>query len=237
MSTYVLIHGAWHGAWCWEKVVAVLEREGHKAITLDLPGHGKDTTLSQEISLQSYVERVCQVLDAQSEKVFLVGHSMGGIVISQVAEYRSEKIQMLVYLCGILLRNGQTLLQVFQQDTESLLSPNIIINADQGVSIVREDALKDIFYADCIDTDITRAKSLLRPQPLAPWGTPINITEEKFGRIPRVYIECLADRAVSPSLQKQMYTALPCRQVISMDTSHSPFFCAPEKLVACLTTL
>ena len=62
-------------------------------------------------------------------------------------------------------------------------------------------------------------------------STPISVTEGNFGRVPRVYIECLRDRAIPPALQKRMYTAMACRQVISMDTSHSPFFSAPQALV------
>jgi hypothetical protein len=81
-----------------------------------------------------------------------------------------------------------------------------------------------------------RAKSLLVPQGAAPLAVPLRTSEERFGRIPRVYIECLRDRAISPSFQKDMYTAVPCRNVISMDTSHSPFFSAPEELVAHLTS-
>ncbi|HAA29061.1 MAG TPA: hypothetical protein DCE56_16915 [Cyanobacteria bacterium UBA8553] len=237
MSTYVLIHGAWHGGWCWNKVVPLLEQAGHKVVASDLPGHGDDKTSPSEILLHSYVEHVCQLLKAQSEPVYLVGHSMGGIVISQVAEYQPDKIKTLVYLTAFLLQNGESLSQVAQGDTESLFPPNLIINEAQGSCTVREDAIKDIFYGDCTDTDVAQAKSLLRPQAFAPLNTPINITEEKFNQLPRIYIECLRDKAISPAIQKQMYTALPCQQVISMDTSHSPFFSAPEKLVEHLTGL
>lgn len=215
----------------------LLEQAGHTVVAPDLPGHGDDKTPASEISLHSYVEHVCQILEKQSESVYLVGHSMGGIVISQAAEYQPDKIKTLVYLTAFLLQNGESLYHLAQGDTESLFLPNLIINEAQGSCTVREDAIQDIFYADCTDTDVAQAKSLLRPQSVAPLATPINITQEKFNQLPRVYIECLRDKAISPSLQKRMYTALPCQQVISMDTSHSPFFSAPEKLVEHLTGL
>ncbi len=237
MATYVLVHGAWHGAWCWNKVVPLLEKAGHKAVAPDLPGHGEDKTPIAEVSLQAYTDKVCQVLDAQSDRVVLVGHSMGGIVITQAAEYRPAKIKTLVYLTAFLLRNGESLLQVASGDTEALLLPNLIMAEDQSYSTVRDEALKDVFYGDCSDEDVARARSLLVPQAAAPPAAPMNTTEENFGRIPRVYIECLRDRAISPSVQKRMYTALPCQKVISMDTDHSPFFSAPEELVAHLTSL
>jgi pimeloyl-ACP methyl ester carboxylesterase len=237
MATYVLIHGAWHGGWCWDKVVPLLRKKGHKVEAPDLPGHGKDKTPIREVSLQGYADRVCKVLDAQSEPVILLGHSMGGIVISQTAEYRPEKIKTLVYLTAFLLQNGEFMLQVGGGDTEALILPNLIMAEDQSFATVKEEAIKQVFYGDCSDEDVARAKKLLVPQAAALFGTPINITEKNFGRIPRVYIECLRDRAISPSVQKKMYETLPCRKVVSMDTSHSPFFSAPEALVDHLVSL
>ncbi len=162
---------------------------------------------------------------------------MGGIAITQAAEYRPGKIQTLVYLTAFLLRNGESLLQAAEGDTEALVLPNLIFAEDESYTTVKDEVIKEAFYGDCSDEDVARAKSLLVPQAVAPFATPLSTTEESFGRIPRVYVECLRDRALSPSTQKRMYTALACRKVISMDTSHSPFLSAPEELVAHLTAL
>ena len=83
MSTFVLIHGAWLGAWNWNKLTPLLEQAGHRVITFDLPGHGEDHTPVATISLQSYVDRVTQVLDQQPEPVILVAHSMGTDALGQ----------------------------------------------------------------------------------------------------------------------------------------------------------
>lgn len=237
MSTYVLIHGSWHGSWCWEKVVPLLEQAGHEAMALDLPAHGDDETPVPEVSLRSYADRVCQVLDSRSEPVILVGHSMGGIAISQAAESCPEKIETLVYLCAFLLRDGESLFQLAQEDTESLILPNFIVDEEQGISTIRDEAVTGIFYGDCSAEDAARAKLLLCPDPLAPVGTPISVTQENFGKVPRVYIECLRDRAIGPAAQKRMYEASPCDRVVSMDVSHSPFLSRPEELVSHLTSL
>jgi pimeloyl-ACP methyl ester carboxylesterase len=237
MSTFVLIHGAWHGSWCWDKIIPLLRKEGHKVEAPDLPGHGRDKTPIPEISLQAYTDRVCQILDAQSEPVILVGHSMGGVVITQAAEYRPEKIKILVFLTAFLPQNGESLLQLAGGDTEALVLPNLIMAEDQSYATVREESIKEAFYGDCSDEDVKRAKSLLVPQAAAPFATPVKTSNERYGRVRRVYISCLRDQAISPALQEKMYQALPCEKVITMDTSHSPFFSAPEGLVGHLLSL
>ena len=96
MSTYILIHGAWHGAWCWDKVISLLKKEGHAAVALDLPGHGDDKTPIAEVTLQAYADRVCEVTSAQSEPVILVGHSLGGNLVLNYALRRHHRLRGLV---------------------------------------------------------------------------------------------------------------------------------------------
>src|SRR6266566_8803634 len=161
MSRYVLVHGAWHGSWCWDKVVPLLEQAGHHVEALDLPGHGQDKTPLREITLAAYTKRVCETLDAHAEPVILVGHSLGGIVITQVAEERPEKIQTLVYLTAVLPQNGESLFQLASGDTGSLIMPNLMVNEEQGYLTFKEETpFKEIFGADCSDEDVEYAKSL-----------------------------------------------------------------------------
>ena len=236
MSTYVLIHGSWHGAWCWEKVVALLEERRHRVVAPDLPGHGQDETPPSEVTLRSCADSVCAVLDSLEEPAILVGHSTGGHVITQAAEYAPERIETLVYLCAYLVPDGQSPRDILH-GTETLIYPNMVLGDDGTTATIRDEVIKEAFYGDCSDEDVTRAKSLLTPEPLAPGGTPVSTTEGNFGRIPRVYIECLSDRAIPPHVQRKMYTALLCQKLISMDTSHSPFLSAPEELVEHLVSL
>ena len=237
MSTYVLIHGSWHGAWCWYKIIPLLQQAGHQVIVLDLPSHGRDWTAPREVSLQRYVESVCNVLDAQAESVILVGHSRGGIVISQTAEHRSDKIRTLVYLAAFLIPNGETLMTTALSDPDSLIISNTVVNQEQGSTMLKAEAFRDALYGDCSQEDIVLATALLTPEPIAPSATPLSLSEEHFGRIPRVYIETLQDKGVTPALQKKMYTVTPCQQIISMDTSHSPFLSQPQQLASHLTSL
>lgn len=237
MSTYVLVHGAWHGAWCWYKVVPRLTKAGHRVFAPDLPSLGRDKTPVSAISLASWAENICEVVDAAAEPVTLVGHSRGGIIISEVAERRPTKVATLVYLTAFLLRDGESLLQVVQSDSASLVTPNLIVAADQSFMTVKQDVVKDAFYGECSDEDVELAKMLLAPEPTAPGATPVHVTGPHFGRVPRVYIECLRDKAIPLALQRQMYANLPCQKILSMDTDHSPFFSATDTLVEHLTAL
>jgi pimeloyl-ACP methyl ester carboxylesterase len=230
MATFVLVHGAWHGAWCWFKVVPLLQEGGHRVIAIDLPSHGIDRTLTRDVSLRAYAERVCEVLDTCEDPVILAGHSMGGLVISSAAEMRPSKIAKLVYVAAFLLRDGQILLDAAQADTRSQVLPNVVFNEGRSAATLRDESIRSVFYADCKDDDVALARALLVPQAAAPLATPLRATAENWGRIPRIYIECVRDNAISIAMQRAMYAESPCQRVISMNTSHSPFFSAPDEL-------
>jgi pimeloyl-ACP methyl ester carboxylesterase len=230
MTTILLVHGAWHGSWCWAKVVSLLQKEGLNAITLDLPGRAGDPTPIADLTLDQYARAVCHVAQLQHRPVIVVGHSLGGVVISQAAEYQPQSFAKLVYLCAFLPRNGQSLRELAQTDTGMVL-PNVQPDTPKGYFSFRENApLREIFYHDCPEEDARRAAAMLVPEPMSLSATPVCLTEERFGRIPRAYIECRQDRAIPPSLQRRMNEAVPCRERFSLDTSHSPFFSAPREL-------
>jgi pimeloyl-ACP methyl ester carboxylesterase len=237
MSTYLLIHGAWHGGWCWHKVVARLERAGHRVIAPDLPGLGRDRTAVNRVSLGLWRDYVCGIIDAQPEPVILVGHSRGGVVISEVAEHRPDRIRTLVYLTAFLIRDGECLFDLAQLDHSSLVPANMVMSDDKVSSTMKDGSLRDAFYGECQEDDVALARSLLLPEPTLPLATAVRVTDGNFGRVPRVYIECLRDRAIPPALQRQMHAALPCRQVLALDTDHSPFFSRPDELTRHLLSL
>jgi hypothetical protein len=145
-------------------------------------------------------------------------------MITQAAEQRPRMIRVLVYLTAFLLRNGERCVDM--HDPESLARGNLVLSKDEG-----NERGKEVFYNDCSDEDIAWAQSLLVPAPLQIAFTPVATTEKNFGRVPRYYIECLRDRAITHSCQRRMYMALPCERVFTLDTSHSPFLSAPQALV------
>lgn len=237
MSTIVLVHGAWHTGWCWHKVIPYLQQFGHHVVAPDLPGHGNTEYNPSSVTLQDYTDHIRAIVEQQPEPVMLVGHSMSGIVISQVGEAVPGKVAGLVYLTAFLLRDGESMLEVTQADKEGLVLPNLEFSRDRRTATVRDDIVQDAFYNDCGDVDVLLAKSHLVPQPLAPIATAIHVTREIWGRIPRSFIECTGDRAVSLNVQKQMHANLPCEQVLTMKTGHSPFLSAARDLAVNLDHL
>ncbi len=238
MATFILIHGAWHGGWCWEQVTPILEEQGHRVLAPDLPCMGKDNTPLEKITLDSWVQFVCDLARQQNEKVILVGHSRGGLIISQVAEYIPEHIQGLIYLTAFLIPNGATLLETLRQQPQpSKQPPDIVISDDKRTSTITTASVRNTFYNTSSEELIKRATSLLVPEPMVSFVTPLALTDEKFGQVPRAYIECLQDMAIPISLQRSMLSKLPCQQVQKLDTDHSPFYSAPAALAASLAEL
>jgi pimeloyl-ACP methyl ester carboxylesterase len=237
MTTFVLVHGAWHGGWCWEKLVPLLEARGHRAVAPDLPGHGADRTPTAQVTLESCAERVRAAIAAQPEPVVLVGHSMGGVVITAAAELIPERVRTLVYLTAFLVAPGEALLAAAGNDPETALAGNLVFAPDGVSAEVKPDAIRPAFYAQCSDADAERAQARLVPQAAAVFSTPVRYTPERAGRIPRVYIECTRDRAIGISVQRRMHAARPCAKVLSLDTDHSPFYSTPEALAAQLASL
>jgi pimeloyl-ACP methyl ester carboxylesterase len=234
MKTFILIHGSWHSSWNWHKVIPILENQGHRAIAIDLPGMGRDKTPIQEVKMQSTVEKICNLIDSIEGKVILVGHSKNGIMISQAAEYRPDKIEKLVYLAAYLIPNGKTQREYSVQDTQGVLKPYVTMYAESNAHTLQPEIYKEGLYHDCDDTITELAKLLLSHEPVESGITPLRLTDNNYGRIPRIYIECTEDKAVTPFIQRKMYTDTPCEKVYSLPTSHSPFFSKPQELSAIL---
>ena len=231
MTTFVLVHGAYHGAWCWYRLRAELQARGHTVVTPELPAHGTDTTPVADVSLEAYVDRICETLDDADEPV-LVGHSMSGICITQAAERRPEDIGALVYLTAYLPADEETMLD--QRSDASILPENFEIDEERGVGWVRESVLDEAFYGDCSIEDRALARSLLRPEPMAPLSTPVAFTESRFGDVPKAYLRCSKDRAITLQQQDAMLDRLACNVITTSQASHSPFLSVPIETASAL---
>lgn len=234
---YILVHGAWHGSWCWHKVVKRLEALGHKAIALDLPGHFHNKYNPQEVTLEKYVKYVEDLINKAQQPVVLVGHSMAGVVITQVAENMPDKIDNLIYVSAFIPKNGGSLIDEEKQATIPSVATEVTIDEKAGLILLNPSIrIREFFLGNCSNEDAEYALSHLQPQPLRPFVDPISISDERFGRVPKLYIKTLKDKAIMPQDQKRMYSRIKC-DVIPIDSDHSPFFCADEHLVNLMCNL
>jgi len=235
MSTFVLVHGAFHGAWCWYKVIAGLEARGHRAIAPDLPGHGLDRTPMEKCNLGLYVSTVVAAIEAEEEPVVLVGHSLGGLTVTQVAERVPERVRSVVYLTAMLAPDGQNGgdLNLITEDSPTTQ----YLEVSELAMTFRTEGLREIFYHQCPAEDVALASLLASPEPTVIMEAPMRTTELNYGRVPRVFIECTEDQAIPIAKQREWYGVVPCQRVITMETDHSPFFSAPADLVAHLESI
>ena len=230
MSRFVLIHGSWHGAWCWHRVVTRLRALGHEVFAPDLPGHGRDWTRPAGISLDDCVARVLGHLEATAPPAIVVAHSRGGIVLSTLAERHPERVAAAVYLAAVMPADGQTVFDLLPDAGDSLLPPAMYGDDARTWDMLRDDAYVPALYADCSDDDIELCRQLLTPEPLAPSLTPLSLSAGRYGRVRKVYIELTEDRAVPLAWQRRMQANGPCADVRAIAASHSAYFSQPDAL-------
>lgn len=231
---FVMVHGAWQASEGWRKVADFLSHAGFPVLLIDLPGHGSQAGISfQKINLQTYVNYVCQKVQEIQKYVpaILVGHSMSGMVISQVAQ--NLAVQQLIYVSAFLPVSGECLLDIAKHSKIVGLSQNTIINRKLKSIVLDKNGLDKLFYHDCAAEITELALSRLQDEPLLPFYGSVRLTPEKFGQIRKTYIECLQDCSVSIELQRFMHNRWSC-QVISLDTGHAPFYAMPEQLAQAL---
>lgn len=212
-NTYVLVHARWHGAWCWEPVAARLRAAGDTVIAPDC----------------APFDEIRAAVESAPEPVVLVGHSSSGMIISALAELVPDRVRLLVYVSAFLLPDGQTPPDVARTDEQSILAAHVVTNGDT----VTVASPEEVFFNDLPPERAAEAAARLVPEPRTPpAGPPVTLTDARFGRVPRAYVACDADRALGPEAQRRMYTALPCLRVYHLPTGHAPFLSSPEALAA-----
>lgn len=237
MATFILVHGAWHGGWCWERLAPLLTAAGHTVLAPDLPGMGADRTALDEDPLGQWARFVADLASAAQGPVILVGHSRGGIVISEAAERVPDRVDRLVYLAAFLLLPGESLAEVAGRHPGVGPGAAIRPSDDPLRVIVDLEQASPIFYNMTSREEARAAADRLVAEPLAALTMPLRVTAERFGRVPRAYIETVHDRAVGLDMQREMQAALPCSPVISLESDHSPFYSAVPELADALLRL
>lgn len=235
-KTFVLVHAQWHDKSCWNKLVPLMNQNGNKVITLDLPAHGDDTTSADSVTLDDCVKKVSYAANAVVNPVILVGHSSSGIVIAQAAEEMGKaKVAGLVFLDAFLPGDGESVFSLADKYAPETtpLSKALVVSNDHKTVGLDTAKVESLLYHDCTRADIEYAKSRLCIGPIATLATPARLTS-KYLSIPKFYILCTQARDMDKS---ELAKNVPTKKIFKLESSHSPFISMPDKLAEILTTV
>ena len=233
MAVFVLVHGMFHGGWSWVRVKDALEARGHSVIAQDLAGCGVDPTPVSEVTLDRWVADTVQSFKDIGEPVILVGHSRGGIVVSQVSEAVADRISAAVYWTALMLPNGLSgfgLAELLAED--GITEPFAIVprfSADGAAMLPPENA-PELFYGCCTPEDRDWALPQMGAEPIAPSMQPLALTPENYGRVPRVYIAMTADRTIPLAAQRAMIARAQPIEVTEIAGDHMANMTHAEEL-------
>jgi pimeloyl-ACP methyl ester carboxylesterase len=230
MARFVLVHGAFGGAWCWDPAVGPLEAAGHTVTAIDLPGGGDDATPPDQVTLDGYAARVCEVL-AEGEPAVLVGHSMGGVAVTEAALRCPEKIAALAYVAAFAPGAGQSLLALthLPEGADDQVQANLVL--DPPVAFLPEAVAPDVVYNRCAPETAAREAKKLGRQPLQPFAEPVS---GDVAIAKRLYVLCTEDHSIPPALQRRMIRERGITDVVELDADHAPMVSRTDELVAAL---
>ena len=232
MTTFALVHGAWHGAWCWERLTPVLQQAGHDVVAMDLPSEDGTATFD------TYADVVCAALDGRDDDVLLVGHSYNGNTIPLVAARRP--VRHLVYLCAMVPDLGRSVFDQMSDELE-MLNP---VAYEQGLSVPDEqlrqvwtdvDLACAMFYGDCDEPTTKAAIERLRPQSAYPALQPFSLAQ--FPSAPTTYIVCSDDQILRPEWSRHVARQRLGADLVELPGDHSPFYSRPSVLAEVLLGL
>ncbi len=232
--TYVLVHGAWADESAWGFVRDDLAKQANVEV-VNLPAHGIDLTDGKNTGLDDYVKTVTVAANKYSGKVILVGHSMAGMIISQVAENIPNKIDKLIYVSAYLPKNGETVSSITNKFLNNKPIEVFEFNKDFSLVNIKKDAIANVVCADCPAYMKDILVKYHKAEPTKGFNDKAKLTS-KFAAVPKYYISTTNDYAVPYALQQQMIKDNGAvKKVFEMNTSHLPFVVQPQVFLKILT--
>ncbi len=229
MTTFALVHGAWHDAGCWDQLILELHSLGHETIAMDLPCEDPSATFVD------YADVVLSSLNDIDDDVVLVGHSLAGHTIPLVAAKRS--VRSLVYVCALAPVPGRSFVEQMRDEPTMLIAGYELGMEIDGLgrrAWVDEKRARHTFYEDCPDDVAAQAFTRLRPQSPAPYVEACPL--QSLPAVPATYVLCSEDRLVNPDWSRRIARERLGAAVIELPGSHSPFLSRPRALAGVLHT-
>jgi pimeloyl-ACP methyl ester carboxylesterase len=239
-KTFVLVHPAWHGGWCWKKVVPLLREKGHSVATPTLTGLGERSHLARpEIGLEDHVTDVVSVLRSEDLRdVILVGHSSSGAVITGVADRAPEHIAHVVYLDAFVPDNGQAVFDLVAPERRQAME-QLVKSEGQGWLLPRfapppwETIVREM-WGVTDSGDVRWMVERLLPTPVGHFRDPVRRTNPAAEKLPRTYIRCQHFKNPRFDVHAEMARRSEGWRYRELATSHHPAVTAPHKLAALL---
>lgn len=236
MAQIVLVHGAWHGGWCWRDVAAGLRAQGHRVFTPTQTGLGERKHLmSREITLDTFITDVVNVLEAEElQDVILVGHSFGGSGISGAADRVPERIRHLVYLDSLMLEGGQS--------PFSMLPPQVVearrrqVN-EQGQGVFIPAPPPSAFGIPESHAGAAWVQRRLTPHPVGTYESPLPLRNGVGNGRPCTYIACTAPIYGPLEASRQWVRRQQGWNWQEIATGHDAMVTAPEELTRMLAAI
>lgn len=234
MSRFLLVHGAWHTAACWQRTAGLLEMAGHTVLTPDLPGHGAEAAAAARVSLRHQVAALVEQLSATAAPVHVVAHSMAGVPATVAVCQAPAHVASLTYLAAFLPRPGDSIfgLMAANRAHEPLTRIELAMNLsqDKRTCTVATEEAADLFYHDLpVDEAVALARQL-QPQSTLVLAADAHFDAQRLAGIPRGYIACRRDRVVPFHHQQRMLQRVDGLSWRVLDSDHSPFYSRPAEL-------
>ena len=229
-AAFVLVHGAWHGSWCWRRVLKRLQRAQREAHAVTLTGVGERAHLmSADIRLSTHIRDVTALIGTQElARVVLVGHSYGGMVITGAADQLQQShpgvVQALVYVDAVTPHPGESWSS--QQAPETIAARLAAARESGGLSFAPPDA--SVFGLEGADRDWVNRRQT--PQPLGVYQDPLHFDAQRVAAIPRTFIDCTSPALPTIAVMRQRVRSEPGWNVVELATGHDPMVSAPAAL-------
>jgi pimeloyl-ACP methyl ester carboxylesterase len=235
MTTFVLVHGALHGSWCWRHILAPLRHAGHSVDAIDL--RAQDS--SAGTGFAASVEAVAAAVNRAQPPVVVVAHSLGGAKVSQYLEGAPDVVAGVVLVNALMVEDGEAVLAKLQTAGEDcvFMRPGALNFSEDATTLsVTAAAAAEGFYNRCGPADAAWAAAQLCPEPVPPLLQPLHLSAKGFGMVPKIYLGSRHDRVLPWWMQEKMAKAAGA-QLIELGGDHSPFLSVPDELVGQLLSI